>query len=35
MSEIAKLDMGYPLIANFEDWNVRLGIQQMLKRYTV
>lgn len=35
MSEIAKLDMGYPLIANFEDWNVRLGMQQMLKRYTV
>lgn len=35
MAEIAKLDIGHPLIANFEDWNVRMQMQQMLKKYRV
>jgi len=35
MTEITKFDLGHPLIANFEDWNIRLSMQQMLKKYNV
>ncbi len=35
MGEIAKLDIGHPMIVNFEDHNVRMGIQQALKHYNL
>lgn len=33
MAEIAKLDMGHPIIVNFDDNDARMGLQQMLKQF--
>jgi len=35
MDAIASLDLGHGIIVNFEDPQVRLGLQQALKKYSV